>query len=106
MLTTAQDVLDWAEIPPGAVDPLIVQAVLDGEQAAQALACRVPFNPAELPADLRLALLRRCARTLAARDVPLGVITGLGDGSSPSTLANFDAETRRLEKPHRRLFAG
>ncbi|MBM0274131.1 hypothetical protein [Micromonospora tarensis] len=75
---------------------------LAAETFAQAAVCRVG---AIYPPDLREALLRRVARNLALRGVPLAVLRG--DAETGSTvLPGRDPEVRRLEAPHRRLPIG
>jgi hypothetical protein len=82
-------------------DP-VLQAVMDAEASAQRRCCRVP---AAYPADLREALLRRCARNLAMRRTPTGVMQGDGDGGN-TRLSRNDPEIRRLEAPYPRLKVG
>lgn len=77
-------------------------AVIATETSAQAARCRVPD---EVPADLAEALLRRVARNLAMRSLPLGVTDSSGDASS-TYLPGSDPEIRRLEGPYRRLVVG
>lgn len=79
-----------------------VQDALDAEAAAQRGVCRVP---AAYPADLRQALLRRVARNLALRGLPLAVLRGDAE-SGDTVLRGHDPEIRRLEGPHRKLVAG
>jgi hypothetical protein len=76
-----------------------LQQALDAESAAQRAICAVP---AEYPADLREALLRRVARNLAMRPIPLAVLQGDAEVGS-SVLPGSDPEVRRLEKPYLRL---
>jgi len=79
-----------------------LQDALDAEAAAQRAVCRVP---AAYPADLRQALLRRVARNLALRGLPIMVLRG--DAETGSTIPpGRDAEVRRLEAPHRKLVMG
>lgn len=78
-----------------------VQDALDAEAAAQRVVCEVP---AAFPADLRQALLRRVARNLALRKLPLAVLRGDADAGTPdTTVPGSDPEVRRLERPYRRL---
>lgn len=84
-----------------ATDPEI-QDALDAEAAAQRATCRVP---AAYPADLRQALLRRVARNLALRGIPLAVLRGDAE-SGDTILPGRDPEVRRLEGPHRKLVFG
>lgn len=76
---------------------------LDAEAAAQRAMCRIP---AAYTADLRQALLRRCARNLALRRIPLAVLTGDSNGGDSTVLPGRDPEVRRLEAPYRRVTVG
>lgn len=76
---------------------------LNVEADAQRDVCGVP---AAYPAALRGALLRRVARNLAMRRLPLAVPAGDGDGGGPTILPGTDPEVRRLERPHRRMPLG
>jgi Arc/MetJ family transcription regulator len=75
---------------------------LAAETQAQWDVCRVP---AAYPASLRQALLRRCARNLALRGLPLAVLRGDGE-SGDTVLPGNDPEVRRFERPWRRLKVG
>lgn len=78
------------------------QSALDAEAAAQRAVCKVG---AIYPADLKEALLRRVARNLALRAIPIATPTG--DAESPlSFIPGRDPEVRRLEAPHRKLVVG
>lgn len=79
-----------------------VQGALDAELAAQRGVCRVR---AVYPPDLREALLRRVARNLALRSLPLAVLRGDAEAGS-TVLPGKDPEVRRLEAPHRKLPIG
>lgn len=75
---------------------------LAAEAAAQRAVCRVP---AAYPDDLRQALLRRVARNLALRGLPIMVLRG--DAESGSTIPpGRDSEVRRFEGPYRKLRTG
>lgn len=80
-----------------------LQDALDAEAAAQRKACKVP---AAYPDDLREALLRRCARNLAFRRVPLSVLQGDADAGTTNAYPGRDPEVRRLEAPYKRLKVG
>jgi hypothetical protein len=75
---------------------------LDAEASAQRDVCRVP---AAYPASLRQALLRRVARNLALRRLPLMVMRGDGEAGD-TILPGNDPEVRRLERPWRKLVMG
>lgn len=77
-------------------------AVLLAEQFAQARRCRVdPYPP-----DLREALLRRVARNLAARAVPVTSFTSFDGGGTATRVPSTDPEIVRLEAPFRKLVIG
>lgn len=76
--------------------------VLAAERAAQARVCRVdPFT-----ADLREALLRRVARNLAARAVPVASFSSFDGAVSSTRVPAKDPEIERFESPYRRLTVG
>lgn len=76
-----------------------VRLALEAETATQARVCRVdPYS-----ADLGNALMRRVARNLAMKNVPLGVQM---DELGAVRLGSTDPEVRRLEAPYRRLVIG
>jgi hypothetical protein len=75
---------------------------LNAEAAAQRAMCAVP---ADYGPDLRQALLRRCARNLALRSLPLAVLRGDGEAGD-TILPGRDPEVRRLEGPWRRMVFG
>lgn len=79
-----------------------LQDALDAEAAAQRSRCRVG---AVYPADLRQALLRRVARNLAMRLLPLSVPQGDSE-AGPVIIPGQDPEVRRLEGPYRKLTVG
>jgi len=76
---------------------------LTAETAAQRARCRIP--PA-YPADLRQALLRRVARNLAARAVPVASFTSFEGGGTSARVPRTDAEISRLEGPYLRRTVG
>lgn len=80
----------------------VLQDALDAEAAAQRKACKVP---ATYPADLRQALLRRCARNLAMRRIPMAVQQGDAD-TGALVPPGRDPEVRRFEAPYRKLPVG
>lgn len=85
-----------------------ITAALTAETAAQAAVCRIPAaagDPPEvtLPDDLEEALMRRVARNLAMRRLPLGVQTS---ETATTPLGTNDPEVRRLERPHRKVRVG
>lgn len=79
-----------------------LEEALAAETWNQARVCRIP---AEYTPDLRSALLRRCARHLAMKRIPLAVLQGDADTGSTIPPAR-DSEVRRFEGPYRRLVMG
>jgi len=76
-----------------------LQEALEAEAAAQRRVCNVG---ATYPVDLRQALLRRVARNLALRGLPIMVLQG--DAETGSLVPpGRDPEVRRLEAGHRKL---
>lgn len=84
-------------------DTPTLTAALAAEAAAQRARCKVP---AVYPADLREALLRRVARNLAARSVPVASVSAFDGGVTSTRVPTSDPEVRRLEAPYRRLAVG
>lgn len=79
-----------------------LQRALDAEAAAQRSVCRIR---AVYPADLRDALLRRVARNLDIKKMPLAVLQGDAEVGS-IVLPGSDPEVRRLEAPYRPVVFG
>jgi hypothetical protein len=92
------DIRAYIAVPATVVDDTILGWVAGAEQVAQVHAVDVALG-AELPDDLHQAFMRRVARHLAARSVPLGLI-GLDNEYGASRLVRWDAEVDRLEAPH------
>jgi hypothetical protein len=80
-----------------------LSGALAAEASAQRARCKVP---AVYPADLREALLRRVARNLAARAVPIATFTSFEGGGTSSRVPMLDAEIARLEGPYRKRRVG
>ena len=76
-----------------------IQDVYDTEVTDQARRCRVePYS-----ASLAGALVRRVQRSLAMRNLPLGV---LQDETGATRVGSTDPEVRRLEAPYRKVVIG
>jgi hypothetical protein len=100
-LPTTSDCLEYLR-DTSATD-VEVRDALTAEMAAQRSRCRVP---AVYPPDLRQSLLRRVARNLAARGVPLTLFTSFEGGGTSTRVPRLDAEIVRFEGPHRRRKVG
>lgn len=86
----------WEDPDNAGVYPQIVQT-LAAEAALQANKCTWVDT---YPDPLRMALLRRVQRALAARQSPLGVAIDSNAGLS-TYIPQWDAEIRRMEAPYR-----
>lgn len=96
----------WIRVPLTSIDDEQLGDVLAAETAAQNALCDTgDVEDADAyPAPLRVALLRRCARHVAARGVPLGLLDAGELGAA--RLTRWDPEIERLEAPHRRQVLG
>ena len=91
----------WVGVPATVLPDDQLQLILDGEQTSQARLCRIdPDNPQP---DLDEALLRRVARAVAGKAVPLGLAT---TEYGPARIPILDGEIERLEGPTRMVVAG
>jgi hypothetical protein len=99
-IPTVADVRAWSSVSTASLTDDQVQAIVDTETALQAASCLVP---AAYPAPLAQAVLRRCAREIAARGLPLGMAGDTTGDYAPVRLPSFDAEIERLESPYRVL---
>lgn len=98
---TMQQVRDWTGVSTSSISDDELTVVIDAEVWSQAQMCRTdPYPP-----NLYQAVLRRCARELAARGVPLGLTSGESEFGA-ARLATFDAEVERLEGPSRIVVTG
>jgi hypothetical protein len=99
---TVEQVRKWTGVSASSIADDELQIVVDAEVFAQAQVCRVtdPYAP-----TLYQAVLRRCARHLAARGLPLGLTSGESE-YGPARLSTFDAEVERLEGPLRIAVTG
>lgn len=93
-----QDVLTYLGLDETSYSLDAIDAALQAESAAQRQWCS---PQAVYPPDLREALMRRVARNLAARAVPLSTFSSF-DGMATSTrVPSTDPEVERLEAPYR-----
>jgi hypothetical protein len=98
---TTDQVREWTGVSASSIDEVALQIIVDAEVYGQAEVCRVePYTP-----NLYQAVLRRCARELAARGLPLGLMSGEAE-YGPARIPSFDAEIERLEGPSRIVVTG
>jgi hypothetical protein len=95
----------WVKVSAAQISDEDLQQILDAEAGIQARTCRLPEDtpeaPGTYPAALARALLRRCQREVAVRNLPLGAIGVEGSEYGPVTLPSWDAEISRLEATYR-----
>jgi len=97
-LPDVSDVRSWASVTAQSLTDVQLQQILDAETELQAAYCVVPEV---YPASLGQALLRRCARTISARQLPVGLSADTSGEYAPVRLPSFDVEIERLEAPYR-----
>lgn len=100
---TLPEVRAWVGVPATSVSDADLQAIIDAESDIQARLCRVPpdVEGAVYPPALARAILRRCQRQVAARNVPLGVLGSETGEFGVVNLPSWDAEVSRLEASYR-----
>lgn len=92
----------WVQVPATVIDDATLGHVAAAEQELQAALCQVDATVQE---PIYQAFLRRVARHLAGRGVPLGILAADAEYGTVR-LARFDSEIGRLEGPYRvRAFA-
>jgi hypothetical protein len=95
------EVRRWCQASTTAISDEDLAMVVAAEVQAQTDDCRVdPYT-----ASLHSAVLRRCARHLSARGVPLGIIAGEAEHGA-AKLPSFDGEIERLEGTRRKFNFG
>jgi hypothetical protein len=95
----------WATVSAQSLDDEQMQQIINAEQVLQAAVTRYAA-PLDAPADylpdaLVQALLRRCSRTISARQLPLGLSADTTGEYAPVRLPSYDAEIERLESPYK-----
>ena len=100
---TLDEVRAWIDVPDSMISDGQLEEVLFAELEDQLHLC--VWEGAEYPPGLRQALFRRCARTVAARGLPLGTLpipmTGTGAEYGAALLPRWDPEIERYELPFR-----
>ena len=95
----------WVDVPAAEISDDQLRAIIAAELDLQLTACGWDEGP--YPGALAQALLRRCARHVAARSLPLGTLppgtTGLGGEYGALWLPRLDAEIERFEGPFREI---
>lgn len=106
-LPTIERVRSWCGVSPTSLSEEDLQVIYAGEAANQARVCRLPdpLDDTDRTDDQVLAFFRRCARAVAAKGVPLGMMPG-SEEFGPQRLSSFDGEIERYEGPTRRVVFG
>jgi hypothetical protein len=99
----------WIDTPPSEIGDDLLQGILDAEISTQLAYVVLPdwADETEYPVPLAQALLRRCARAVAARGLPLGSLpiqmTGSGAefAATAQLVPRLDVEIERYEAPFR-----
>lgn len=106
-LPTTERVRAWCGVAVTSLSNEDLKVIYDGEAANQHKVCRTPdpADPLERTDDQISAFYRRCARAIAAKGVPLGMMPG-SDEYGPARLSAFDADIERYEGPTRRFVFG
>jgi len=100
-MATIPDVVavrSWASVTAQSLSDEQLQQIVDAETALQAACCTYSDD---YPAALAQALLRRCAREISARQLPVGLSADTSGEYAPVRLPSFDVEIERLEAPYR-----
>ena len=109
-----QAIRDWTGVTVADITDEQLQLVLEAEAMLQYAYCVWPnwldvnLPADEIPESIAQALLRRCARALAARGVPLGSLPAISAGvgaeyglPGAGLLPRYDSEIERYEAPYR-----
>lgn len=89
----------WSNVSAQSLSDAQLQQIVDAETALQDVMC--PTTAPDYPPSLAQALLRRCAREIGSRQLPLGLTADTSGEYAPVRLPNFDAEIERLEASYR-----
>jgi hypothetical protein len=99
-MLTVEEWIGWAGEDNSVSDDESIQEAIDAESYAQRKVIR---DSAVYTPDVRSALMRRVARYLAMKRLPLSTPTG---DSEAEFIPRMDFEVRRYEAPYRRLPVG
>lgn len=98
-IPTVTDVRSWTSVTVQSLSDVQIQQIIDAETAMQAALCR--WVEDDYPVNLAQAMLRRCAREIAGRQLPLGLTADTAGEYAPVRLPAYDVEIERLESPNR-----
>lgn len=105
-----EQVRAWAGVPEAEISDDQLSLVMAAEMDIQLAYCAIE-DIEDPPEAIAQSLLRRCARAIAARGLPLGSLPapmtgvgaeyGLASAARSMMLPRLDAEVERLESPYR-----
>lgn len=102
------EVRDWCGVTTSTITDEDLSKIREAELAVQSRLLDIPDDPdpatgaeATYPAPLVTALLRRCQRAVAAKQVPLGMVGDSAGEYGATYLRSWDPEIERLENPYR-----
>lgn len=95
----------WINMPEAEISDDQLELIVETEISVQLAYCNIEDED-DPPEPLVQALLRRCARVVAARALPLGTLptgsTGVPNAfGMTGVLSRYDAEIERMESPYR-----
>lgn len=99
---TIADVRTALGVPATVLPDADLERIYDAECASQDARCKTGDDPAaDTPAPLAQAIIRRCQREVAARNLPLGMV-GIDSEYGAQRLPQYDAIVDDLERPYRK----
>jgi hypothetical protein len=96
---TIPEVRAWSNVSAQSLSDDQVQAIIDAEVDLQGAVCE--WGETSFPPSLSQSLLRRCAREIGGRQLPLGLTADTSGEYAPVRIPAYDAEIERLEAPFR-----
>ena len=90
------EIRNWVKVAATNLSDAELEHVAGAEQSLQT---QLIWPDGDIPDDVYQAFLRRCARHIAARGLPIGII-GLDSEFGTQRLPRWDAEIERLEAPY------
>ena len=98
---TLAEVRAWIQVPATVLADAELEQIAGAEQRAQSFLDwgSTPDVPVDIPDDVYQAFLRRVARHVAAKGIPLGILAADAEWGTVR-LARWDNEVVRLEAPY------
>jgi hypothetical protein len=90
------EIRSWIQVPATVLSDAELGWVAAGEQTAQA---PLDWGTGDLPDNARQAFMRRVARSVAAKGIPLGILAADAEYGTVR-LSRWEPEIDRLEAPY------